>query len=361
MTISHAINSHEKDNQGILEVFWFEGTTALKRGEAVCYNLDFGTAGDADARRGHRVEVPSRTNNRAFAGVAVHDYAAEASGQRIECYVPGSKSVPVALGIDTVLGTGIVTFMASAQAVAAGTTPTGRFFAGKFKGRGSAIPRQTVTALLESSLTGVASLATDGVTLTVLDSADYTVGDTVLVLGGEDEDGTIYTKPGKYLVASITSGTEIVLATSVASATPGAALLITFVLYNGNPTAMCDLLDGEESGGVEFLTPPNAGAGAQTHMLGGVTYVCGGITLAADVDVDLAQGTYFGELKAFELLGTLTTSDFTVDLVTTGLKIARTTDLAEVNAIDAAGEGCILRYQGDLWAAEAILGSAVEA
>ena len=167
--------------------------------------------------------------------------------------------------------------------------------------------------------------------------------------------------PGKYTVASITSGTVLVLASSAITGTAGAALTCTGYAYTGNPTALCDLLDGDESGGVEFLSPPNAGDAGLSYMVGGVSYVCGGVTLAADVDVDLAQGTLPGETKAFICLGTLTTSDFTVDLVTAGIQQDGSTALAEINAIDAAADACYLVFNGAKWHTLDLVGGATQA
>lgn len=359
MGIQSSVDGHIKDGRGILAMVWYEGTDALYQGEGVCYNTDYGTATDADGRRCNRVERPTAANNRAFAGVAVRNYSAKAGGQFVEVFEPGSKCVPVALGVDTVIDTGLITFAVAGRyniGVSYGLkTDAGRFHTGKFKGRGSAIPRQTKTALLEASMTGAWSLATDGVTLTVVSTTGLAAGDTVVLLGGED-DGTGTVKPGKYAISSITDATTIVLATSAVDVTPGSAATCTGYAYTGNPTALCDLLTGDESGGVEFLNLPNAGGDDMPYMTGGVSYVCGGVTLAADADVELAQGTFVGEMKAFHVLGTLTTSDFVVDLVTAGIQIDGSTALAEFVAGDAAGEYCIAEFHGARWFAYDISG-----
>lgn len=344
----------------------YEGSDKLCQGEAVCFNDDYGTATDADGSRCNRVERPTHSNNRSFAGVAAETYAAVSGGQMIDIYLPGSKCVPVALGVDTVIGTGILTFcVAGRYNVGASVglkTDAGRFYTGKFKGRGSAIPRQTVTAIVEASMTGGWSLATDGKTLTVADTTGLSAGDTVVLLGGKD-DGTSTVIPGKYTIASITSGTVLVLATSAFDVTPaGGALTCTGYAYTGNPLALCDLLDGpDESGGVEFLNMPDAGGDNQPAMAGGVSYVCGGLTLAADAEHELADGVEVDQKKIFVLLGTLTTSDFVVDLVTAGVQIDGSTALAEVNAIDAAGEGCYLVWSGKRWFCRETYGSAAQA
>jgi len=349
--MDRSVNAHEACANRIVEQCWTEVTGVIKEGEAFCYNTDFGTATAANARRGNRVERPSSSNNMAFAGVAARDYFASSTGQMVELNVPGSKGVKVALGVDTVINTGILTF----------ATASGRFIKGGFPGRGSIAPRQTVTALLEASMTGAWSLATDGVTLTVVATAGIVAGDTVLLLGGEDEGTSKAIVAGSYVVSSVTDATDLVLTATAVSATPDAAVTCTGVIYNGNPTCIADLLEGEESGGVEFLSLPNAGGDTMTHMVGGVSYVCGGLTLAADAEVELANGAAFGDRKGFVVLGTMTTSDFVVDLVTAGLpNDATLTSLAEVNAMDAALDGCSFEWMG-IWKITGFVGGATQA
>ena len=355
-----SINAHEKLADAISKRVWYEGTDALKQGEGVCYNTDYGTATAADARRSNRVERPSVSNNRAFAGVAARSYTASSTGQLIEIYVPGSKSVPVALGVDTVIDTALITFTVKGRydiGVETGLgTEAGRFVAGRYRGRGSAIPRQTVTALLEASMTGGWLLAADGVTLTVVATAGLAAGDTVVIVGGED-DGTDAVVPGKYTISSITSPTVLVLTASAydtGALGANATGQLTGYAYTGNPTALCDLLDGEESGGVEFMSVPNAGVVGMPYMASGLTYICGTQTIAADVDVTFAQLTA-GEpfiRTGFICLGTLTTSVFTLDLATNGIQMDGSTALAEVVAFNAAGEAWFGTWKGYRWFTE---------
>lgn len=360
--IDISATGHEKLGRKVVLFAFYDGTDALLQGEGLCFNSDRGTAIEADGRRANRVERPTVSNNRDFAGVLARSYSAKPAGQLVELYAPGSKCVPVALGVDTVLGTGVLTFGVAGRyniGVSTGTNG-GRFYNGKFRGRGSAIPRQTVTALLEASMTGAWSIAVDGKTITMVSTAGLAADDTVVLLGGAD-DGTGTVIPGKYRVASITSATVLVLATSCFDVTPGGALTATGYVYTGNPTALCDLLDGEESGGVEFINLPNAGGDSMPYMVGGVSYICGGVTLAADAEVELAQGSLPGEKKAFVCLGVMTTNDFVVDLVTNGIQIDGSTALAEVNAFDAADDACYLEFQGARWFLKDLVGGATAA
>ncbi len=346
-----SINAHYSLSDHIKKMVWYSDSDKLFLGEAVCYNSDYGTATDATAQRANRVERPTVTNHRDFAGVADRTYSAKSGGQFIEIYCPGSKAVPVALGVDTVIGTSILTFAVKGKYnIGASTglgTEAGRFHNGVYRGRGSAIPRQTVTALLEDMSLGTWSIAADGVTLTVTDSSDMTAGDTVVMLGGED-DGVGTVIPGKYEISSITSGTVIVLTTSCVDATT-TALTCTGYIYTGNPTAICDLLDGDESGGIEFLNLPNAGTADMPYMPYGKSYICGGITLDADADVDLANGVTYGDKKCFVLLADLGTNDFTVDLDTNGIQRDGSSALTEILTIDDATDGVFFEFFGTVW------------
>lgn len=363
-----SVNSHQKAANAIIEYVWYEGTDALKEGEGVCYNTNYGTATARDGRRCNRVERPSTSNNLAFAGVAARDYAAKSAGQLIEINVPGSKGVNVALGADTVIDTGVLTFTVGAGSAA------GRFVKAGYVGRGTIIPRQTVTALIESSMTGAWSLATDGVTLTVSDTTGLAAGDSVVLLGGKN-DGTGAIVPGKYTIASVTNGTVLVLSASAVTATPGGALTCTGYAFSGNPKCQADLLTGEESGGVQFVSPPATGGAAVmgTYMAGGVTYICGGLTIAsADANGALADGAFFGMKKGFHCLGTLTTSDVKVtpatpgkqlsvtDIVTDGQTADGTPKALASATFDAAGEFLHLQWWG-VWQELCHSGSAIAA
>lgn len=354
-------NSHVKDQNVIREMVWYEGADPILEGEGVSYLIATGTATAKDGRRCSHVNRPTTSTNRAFAGVAARNYPAVAGGQFIEINCPGSKGVNIALGADTVLNTGILTFTAGSG------TAGGRFVLGGFEGRGSARIRQTVTALIESSMVGAWSLATDGITLTVADTTGLAAGDTVVLLGGEDEGSDKKVRPGKYTIASVTSSTVLVLASSAVVATPDAAVTATGYAYTGNPTAQADLLTGDESGGVEFISPPNTGgATAVSYMSGGVSAICGGVTVGtADANGALPNGAHLGQHKRFLGLGTLTTNDAKATLATAGKQQAVNADtgvplaLASV-AIDAANETSVLVWQG-IWVEVATSGATLAA
>lgn len=131
-----SINAHQKQGKIYAEWVWFEGTGALLKGQGVCYNYDYGTATASDARRTNRVELPSITNARYFAGVAARAYTAKSTGQLIEIYRPGSTCEILSKASNT-LGTGLTTCIA-------GGTYAGYFQYGGFEGEGTAVPLQTV-------------------------------------------------------------------------------------------------------------------------------------------------------------------------------------------------------------------------
>lgn len=134
--MDRSINAPQKKANTISEWVWFEGSTALKEGQGVCYNWDYGTASDADARRTNRVELPSITNARFFAGVAARAYSAKTNGQLIEIFKPGS-TCNILSKASTAIGVGILT-------CEAGGTYAGYFRYAGYQGEGSAVPLQTV-------------------------------------------------------------------------------------------------------------------------------------------------------------------------------------------------------------------------
>jgi len=117
-------------------VVWFEGSTALAEGQAVCYNYDYGTASAETPARYNRVELPSTSNNMHFAGVADKAYTAVTGGQLIKINLPGSCCNILSYA-STTLGSGRLTFEC-------GGTYAGYFRDEGFSGAGSAKPLQTV-------------------------------------------------------------------------------------------------------------------------------------------------------------------------------------------------------------------------
>lgn len=98
----------------------------------------------------------------------------------------------------------------------------------------------------------------------------------------------------------------------------GSAIPLQTFTYVATATLIWAYLeDGEESGGVEEIQVVT-GAAAQS-MVGGVTYITGGVTIAGDSTATLADGTRLGERKGFYMIADLTTSNWVLT-VTSGRK-----------------------------------------
>lgn len=124
----------ENINEPLVKIrkVFFEGTTALSRGQALCYNRDYGTATASEGSRDRRVELPGQGNQLWFAGVAMYDYVANAAGQWIDIAEPGS--VVEVIADATVSAIGLISgFIASHSSANA---DVGKFSASYSNGRG---------------------------------------------------------------------------------------------------------------------------------------------------------------------------------------------------------------------------------
>ena len=103
--MDHSNNAPLKQARTNTAWVWFDGDTALKEGQGVCFNFDYGTATAPEAQRYNRVELPAAGNAAHFAGVAAREYAAKVGGQFIEINLPGSVcKVLVAAGVSATVG-----------------------------------------------------------------------------------------------------------------------------------------------------------------------------------------------------------------------------------------------------------------
>lgn len=132
----HALDAYIKKGRQFFEEVWFTGTTALKEGQAVCYDWDRGTQTAKDYRRLNYVEAPSTTNAQWFAGVADGAYSAKSTGQVIRIFRPGS-TCNIYTKADNTIGVGLLTFDVTSGY-------EGWFRYSGLRGEGSAIPLQTV-------------------------------------------------------------------------------------------------------------------------------------------------------------------------------------------------------------------------
>jgi len=330
---------------------WFPGTTAIRKGMGLCYDLDvYGTdtgqaVTDGWGRRGNSVAVPDTSNNLAFAGVATQRYEAKSNGQMIDIWEPGGFA-EVAVGLATVINETLLTCSVN-------SADAGRFTLQGLPGRGTAIAMQTLArasggAITFSSLDGTATSSWSSPSLTITKSGIGTAcgyGDddidptefVAVVLGGAtDADGTtdIATK-GAYPVVTAPTADTITIATDI-----GDVDVTLYVIKNTYPTVLAYLMDGDESGLQEVLTPKHDTA--IQSMVGGTTFLCGGYTMATASSSVLADGLRNGQLKAFCCMGTLS-SDW--DLELTSCVDAGGTGKTGI-LFDAAGEYAVLEWNG---------------
>lgn len=137
---TRAINAPLDQADQVLAFVWFNGSGALKEGQGVCYNWDYGTAATAEPRRYNEVELPTILNARHFAGVAARNYAAVTGGQFIEIFLPGSVC-NIWSTVSNTIGVGLSTCIANDDDT---TGQEGFFGEAGFEGAGSAVPLQTV-------------------------------------------------------------------------------------------------------------------------------------------------------------------------------------------------------------------------
>jgi len=337
---------------------WFPGSTAIRKGMGLCYDLDVAGTGtgelatDGWGRRGNSIAVPDTTNNLAFAGVSSQYYPAKSGGQVIDIHPPGSIC-EIAIGFPTVINTGILTCSVN-------SVDAGRFTFDGFPGRGSMIPLQT---LANAAGGGVAFQSLDGAATSAWSSPSCTITATgigtacgfgsstidptemlVVVLGGADDatggDATTGEEAvaGTYPVVTAPTADTVTIATDI-----GDCDITLYVIKNTYPTVLGYLMNGEESGLQETLMPLDAQA--VQSMVGGVSFIMGGTTMAADSTATLADGTINGMKKGVAGLGALTTQDWLLT-VTSGIQHDGSTALASIE-IDAAAEEAVVEWHGN--------------
>jgi len=286
---------HEDQARVTIRRVFFSGTTALKQGQGLCYDLDYAGTGTGEAatdpwaHRSNRVQLPDNTNNMAFAGVAIKSYSANAAGQWIEIYEPGS--------VCRILVAANTTINSTYLNCSAGGADSGVFSMKGFQGRGCALALETDAAVvLDSDLVGDSS-ATSSATLTKTDvGTKLDAGDLVYCLGGEGVTPQLCT------VASVTDDNNVVLTPD-----PGDAAQLVWVGLGEDKLILAKLLDGEESGLTEVVTPVDNDA--VTFMVGGVTYIAPATLTNGDSTVTIADGLFEGMRKSIITLGAMTSND----------------------------------------------------
>ena len=322
---------------------WFSGSTALRKGIGVCYDYDYqdptdGAATDKEERRRTYVELPSSTNAMYFAGVTAHSYSAVTGGQMIEIYEPGSVC-EIATMQDVTLGD-MVTCKAGGQ-------DAGVFGLSGFRGKGSALAMQTKDMVSTAETDGTGSVNATTFTGVGFTAAD--VGKTLVIYAIED-GGTV----GEYTISAYTNATTVTISSSASAA----AKKCNYYVRDGNPTVLAELMDGDQSGLMEWVVPVDDDAA--DCMETGVTNIFGGHTIGTgDSTATLAQGTWPGQRKKLECHGAITTNDYLVSLATTGFQRAcvslTATTMNNIDLVsmefDADGEKIVLQFD-EVWREE---------
>jgi hypothetical protein len=332
----------------------FEGSTAVYKGDPFCYNLDYGTATTETQSRMNRVEVPSSTNSHRFAGTALYDYPAVTGGQEIVIAEPGGygyakQCMATSLASNITPGTRMTFEFTSGY---------GYFGLSGFMGRGTVEALQTKAVssdgpLVFSALDSGSTYAHSTKTITDSGSgstAGVAAGDTVVVLGGSTDDAAATLTAGEYTVASVGAGT-IVLSTSPAS-TGDAWYINYFVIRKsvGRPSVPVYLFDGQESGGVEYVSFSDNTAASAT--VNGLTILCGGATLTTgDASVTLTDGTWVGQRKGYKLIGAITTQTFDVHPNSNNIKYAAASSISGPSHCQfaAANDTMFVEWNGTVW------------
>jgi hypothetical protein len=313
---------------------WFEGSTAVRKGMGLCYDIDTAdtgtgeTATDPWGRRGNVVAVPSNANNMRFAGVATQSYAAKTGGQRIDIFLPGSICL-VEVGLPSTIYSQAA---GTIHTCSANSADTGRFTLQGLPGRGTAVALETQAAAAGgnvpfASLDGTATTAWVDPSLTITKAGIGTAcgyGDDdidpteflVVILGGADnttggDSSGEMAVTGEYAVVTAPSADTVTIATDI-----GDVDATLYVIKNTYPTVLCELQDGVESGLQETISPQDNVA-AQ-NMVGGTTFICFGYTVTADSTSTLADGIENGQKKLFAVLGTSGGQDWVLT-VTSGI------------------------------------------
>jgi len=331
---------HKSQAMKFQKRLWLTATagTTLYKGQALCYNRDYGTATERDGERDSRVELPSTTNNLRFAGVLDHNVTVPSNGEiKVTINEPGSVC-DLWIGSDTVVDSTYLWALAGD-----GGKGIFRSDVGACLGRGAALALQTnASGVLVESIDGTAVVNGTAVAKTGL-FAGAAAGDKLVIMASATAAGAAGATPGVYTLASVTDDDNAVL---TASASSGASEFAGFVQSANPQTCLALLLDGEESGLVEWINVLDNAASAA--MVAGATHVLGGVTLGTgDCTDTLADGTFTGEKKLIALHGALTTQDYLVT-VTSGIQMDGSTALATVE-FDADGDYALLEWVVSNW------------
>lgn len=345
-------------------LFVYNGTSALKKGHGMCFDMDYlttetgETATDPFGARGLKVvERPKSSNNYAFAGVLTQNYPARTSGlQLVELAMPGGCAM-ISQRATSVINQGLLTCVVGEDDSGNVTNISGLFGYGGFPGRGSAIPLQTLAVADEGDMpmqeiTGVCTSVYDSATglttftcatgtpgtymgyvATDLDASDY---EATVWGGATAADSTTERCPsGVYPIVQATGATTF---TVTGDCGDGAC---TVTITKKNILKLAYLMDGPESGLSAYFLP-ETGAVITPVIDCGMIIVLGGLTMAADCEPVINDGTIHGQRLGFYQLATLVTKEMLLNFTSAMDQEEGTLSTLEFNT---AGEWCTLEWQ----------------
>lgn len=310
-------------------MFIYLGTVALIKGHGMCFDLDYvttetgETATDPYGARGMKVvEVPKNSNNGAFAGVLTQNYPARTSGtQIVELALPGGCA-KVSQRVTSTINAGLLTCVVGENDSGVATLLNGVFGYGGFPGRGSAIPLETLAAatlgdMAFQDITGIATTvysAATGLTTVSLVGAGTALGYVSAAIAAADYEMTVFggATASDSTTERVPSGVyPVVQATGTGTFTVTGDVgdgACTVTITKKNMLRLAYLMDGSESGLSCYFLPETA-AVITPIIDSGAIIVLGGLTMAADCEPVVNDGTIPGQRLGFFMLGTLTTKE----------------------------------------------------
>ena len=347
-------------------LFIYNGTAALVKGRGMCFDLDYltttvkETATDPFGARGLKViQIPSSSNNNAFAGVLTQNYPARTSGlQLVELALPGGCAM-IAQRASSIINHGLLTCCVGENDSGVTTGINGLFGYGGFLGRGSALPLQTLAVADEGDMpmeeiTGVSEAVYDGTSLTTftsgtgtpgtfmgyvataLDASDY---EATVWGGAKESDASERCPSGVYPVVQATGATTF----TVLGDTGDGACTVT--ITKKNLLKLAYLCEGPESGLVDYYVADGS-ATTEAILLTGMTIVLGGYELDGDCNTDVEDAGFEGARKGFYLLATVKTNNLVLD-ITSGYMMsgaAKVGTVIQTITMDTAGDWVILEW-----------------
>ena len=337
-------------------LFVYLGTAALKKGHGMCFDLDYlttetgETATDPFGARGMKiVQVPNNANNGAFAGVLTQNYPARANNvmQLVELALPGGCAMISQRTVSTI-NAGLLTCTVGENDSGVVTDINGAFGHGGFPGRGSAIPLDTLAAatlgdLPKEDITGVSTsvyASGTGLTTITLTGAGTALGYVAAAIACDDYEVTVWggataadstterCPSGVYPCVQATGANTF----TVTGDTGDGAL--TICIAKKDMLRLAYLMDGRESGLSCYFLPETA-AVITPVIDSGMIIVLGGLTMAADCEPVVNDGTIPGQRLGFYMLATVQTKELLWNITSAMDQIEGTLSTIEM---DTAGE-----------------------